>query len=165
MPRSISQRLRLSGSNAASVTSAISLQMSSIASMMSVSRGTGDDWAIKNTCRAAALYPLPQNPMQAAPRHDVGPTTKNTGRRVLHIHQLIKAERAYGVIEKQIDVRLRVRLVARRRSEQIKMLDAKLPQLGLVIFQFRNSFVATHHRLRLPRFYNQSLNIVPQSLC
>jgi hypothetical protein len=33
------------------------------------------------------LDPLPQNPMQAAPRHDVGLTTENPGRRVFHVHQ------------------------------------------------------------------------------
>ncbi len=54
MPRSTSQRLRRSASKASSVTPAISLWMSSIASMMSVRRDTGERLVIQNTCNADA---------------------------------------------------------------------------------------------------------------
>lgn len=61
------------------------------------------------------------------------------------------------MIEEEIDVGIRARFVARHRPEPIKMPDAKLPQLGLMLFQFRYRFVALHTGPGF-RFYNQTFN-------
>ena len=44
---------------------------------------------------------------------------------LLHIHQLIEAELALFVVEKQVNVGILFRLAARGRAEQVKMLDPK----------------------------------------
>src|SRR5271166_916537 len=77
--------------------------------------------------------PRPQNLVQAVAGHDVRLAAENARGLLLHIHQLEKAKLAFFVVEKQIDVRILARLAARRRAEQIKMLDPKLPQLGLML--------------------------------
>lgn len=50
---------------------------------------------------------------------------------VLDVHELKEPERAFGVIEKKIDIGIGAALVAGRRTEQIQMLYAKPPQFGL----------------------------------
>src|SRR5690348_17101718 len=71
--------------------------------------------------------PRSQNLMEAIPGHDVGLAAENARGLLLHIHQLIEAKLASFVIEEQINVGIFPRLAARRRAEQIEMLNAKLP--------------------------------------
>ncbi len=82
--------------------------------------------------------------MQAAPGHDVGLAAEDFGGALLHVHQLEQAELAAGVIEKQIDVRIRARVATRGRTEQMQMVDAELLQLGRMILELGDGFVAVH---------------------
>ena len=88
------------------------------------------------------LDPLTQNRVQAAPRHDVGLAPKDSGGSVLHIHQLEKSKRPQRVIEKEIDVGILAGLAARGRAEKVKVLDAELLELGLMLLQFGYGVVA-----------------------
>ncbi len=74
------------------------------------------------SCR---LDPLPQNRMQAGTRHDVGRAAKDLARQLLHIHQLVNAQLASAVIEEEINIGVLARLITRRRSEEVKMLDTE----------------------------------------
>jgi len=82
--------------------------------------------------------------MQAVARHDIGLAAEDAGGALLHVHQFIEAELALFVIEKQIDVGFVFRLVARGRSEQKKMFDAKPLQIGFVLQQAVYGFSAFH---------------------
>jgi hypothetical protein len=79
------------------------------------------------------LDTLPQNPMQAAPCHDVGFAPKDARRSLLHIDQLIKPDRTKWVIEKKINIGIFARIVARGRAEQEQPLDAEPLQLSFVL--------------------------------
>src|SRR5271165_3323822 len=143
IPRSTSQRLRVSNSRLWSVMPANSPRISSTASMMSVRRAIGDGVGISTlACRGLDLRA--QNRMQAAPRHDVGSSPKDSGGRLFHIHQFEKPERPLGKIKEQIDIRIVVCLVSRGRAEQIEMLDAEPLQLDFVLFELGDSFAAFH---------------------
>jgi hypothetical protein len=56
---------------------------------------------------------LPQGLVQAVTRHDVGFTTEDASRILLHIHQFKEAEPSLFVIKKQVNVGIFVRLAAR----------------------------------------------------
>jgi uncharacterized DUF497 family protein len=47
-----------------------------------------------------------QNPVQAAPCHDVRFAPENSGGGFLHLHQRKKSKRSLGMIKEQIDVRI-----------------------------------------------------------
>jgi hypothetical protein len=49
--------------------------------------------------------------VQTAPGHDVGLVPQDAGRGFLGVHQLIEADGADWMIEKQIDVGVRARLI------------------------------------------------------
>jgi len=85
-----------------------------------------------------------QNRVQAAPRHDVGSSPKDSGGRLFHIHQFEKPERPLGMSKEQIDIGIVMCLVSRRRAEQLEMLDAEPLQLGFVLFELGDSFAAFH---------------------
>src|ERR1700761_340178 len=86
--------------------------------------------------------PRSQNLMKAIARHDIGLAAENAGGLLLHIHQLEQAKLAAFVVEEQIDVGILTSLAARRRAEQIKVLNAKPPQLSFMLFQFGYDFIA-----------------------
>ena len=83
---------------ASSVTPVVSLRMCSIASMISVSRGTAD--ATKHSQRRS-LDPLPQNRVQACTSHDLCLGAGNPGDELLDIHQPEETELASCVIKRK----------------------------------------------------------------
>jgi len=62
----------------------------------------------------------------------------------LHVHQFKEAELALFIIEKQIDIGMVSRVVARRRAEDEKMLHAKPLQIGFVAPQKADGFGSIH---------------------
>ena len=105
--------------------------------------GLDDVGEARDGRRALALEDLqrrsfdlrPQHRMQAGPCHDVGAAAENAGGGIPDIHQPEQAQRTARVIEEQIHIRILVRVTARRRAEQVQMLDAKPPQFGFVFFK------------------------------
>src|SRR5712691_7494545 len=114
--------------------------------------------------QSRSLDPLAQNRMQAAPRHDVGFVSKDSGSGFLHIHQLEQPERSLGMIEKQINIGILTCLAPCGRAEQVEMLDAEPLQLGFVLLKLGNGFAA-FHRLSRRQWQAYSTNRVSLLEC
>ena len=82
--------------------------------------------------------------MNAVTRHDIGSAAKNARRVVLHVHQVEKPEFPFLVVEKQVNVGILMRVIARGRAEQVKLLHAEPLQLGFVLFELGYGLVAIH---------------------
>jgi len=82
--------------------------------------------------------------VQAVARHDVSLTAKDIGGVFLHVHEFVNAELALLIVKKEIHVRIVISLTARRRAEHVKMFDAKPLQIGFVLLQPANGFIALH---------------------
>src|SRR5436190_1157067 len=82
--------------------------------------------------------------MQAAPCHDVGLAAENARSRLLHVDQIVEAERALGVVEEEINVGIVASFAASNGAEQVQVLDAEPLQLGLVLFQSAYGLLAGH---------------------
>ena len=80
--------------------------------------------------------------MQTVAGHDVCLTAENTRPRIPSHPSVEETELASFVVEKQIDVGVVACLAARRRPEQIQMFDAELFEIGFVLLQPADGFVA-----------------------
>ena len=101
--------------------------------MMSVRRATRDLTSENQLSRS--LDGLTESPVKASPSHDVGPAPQDAGRYLSDFHDPEQTHRPFRVIEKKIDVGVLARFVANRRSEEVKVVDPELPELGLVRLQ------------------------------
>ena len=85
--------------------------------------------------------------MEAAPCHDVGLPSEDAGGGLLQVDQLIEPDRAFGMVKKQIDVRVLARFASGRRAEQVQVFDAKLPEFGGMGFEFGDCCFSVRARM------------------
>jgi hypothetical protein len=88
------------------------------------------------------LNRLPQHLVQTMPCHNVGLTAKDAGGVLLHVHQFEQAELSLFVVKKQVDVGIVLGLATRGRAEHVEMFNAKPLQVGFVVPQSADGFVA-----------------------
>lgn len=78
--------------------------------------------------------------MDAVAGHDIGPTAENAGGGLLHVHQFEKAELSLFIVEEEVDVRL----ITRRRAEEIKVLHTEPLELRFMVPQSGYGLGAFH---------------------
>ena len=85
--------------------------------------------------RAGSFWAMCMDPHLAA---------ENARGRLLHVDQIVEAERALGVVEEEINVGIVASFAASNGAEQVQVLDPEPLQLGLVLFQSAYGFLAGH---------------------